>query len=100
MHSKEFDPATTIAVSKLEPGPLKTTKVGVSVGGTGVSVGVAVGVKVGVKVGVGVSVAVGVGVIVGSNNCPGPQAETSRLTSRQTMMNVLAFFRKPPYINI
>ena len=51
--------------------------------GVVVNVGVVVGVKVGVEVGIGVSVKVGEGVMVGPNNCPGPQAERSRLNKEQ-----------------
>ena len=53
--------------------------------GVGVNVGVTVGVEVGVEVGVGIRVSVGEGVMVGPNNCPGPQAERSRLSKTQTM---------------
>lgn len=86
----------TTAVSKLHPSSSQAVA-SVEVGGGKVGVGVEVGVsvEVDVAVGAGVSVDVRVGVIVGPNNCPGPQAERSRLNERQTASIWKFLFMEP-----
>ena len=82
----------TIAISKLQPASVQADS-GVKVGvNEGVGVKVGMGVEVGVTVDVGVRVEVGVDVNVGPNNCPGPQAETMKLTNKQVTMVWKCFF--------